>query len=785
MTPVTRRRWLVALLLAMPFAAALTPGVIRFSGIQRSTWMRVVVDGGAAPPPLRVAYRENRTVPVIWEDAARSTVLGIRSTAPVRLLSIDSDRGALPPWLVQTWGMNWERLADPPALLIRQTGIVDLQGVFHRFTLTFAPAPASVDVAWLDQHQTLDLSTAKEARSVTLSIPAQHRGWVLLPPEPIDRIAIRSDGGPFVLNEILVRGIPPQNLRGVEAFRPINQVPLVLRLSIWLGLTAVTVLCLWSAAGAVEWFRRSVDRYEFVETPFGRWVRARTATWTLMQVAAVVLLITFGYHLSYAVSVPVHFNFDSLGYYSFGRNLLFTRSLDAIGTCRTPGYPLAIASSILLFGDNVRALVVGQHLALCVLGTVVVWFLYPRVGPLWAGIGGVLAGVSPIVSLTANMIWTESLFVVFSMSALLVFVRSNDARWALLAASGVLAGIATLIRPNGVVIVAMMAGWLFLRWWCDPRLRGGLSKLVRPAAIVVVTFAVVMSPWLLHFHRVTGHWGVSDANCAQEGQTHAASSGLAATNIFQLAGFVNLISQSDVGGLAITEPHKVFFDFFPARHRYYVERFLPWELTYDDRMPGELFREYVRVLSARYLRQFSDALVFNLTHHQSSSSSIFLYPDVEDLLTFQRTRPYPIRPVPDTRASAVRQQRVVSWADAGVLLTTMTSAPAPARSPVRSLHLRIAHAAMMFWGVTALLSGLGAVACLIVPGLRGGLVLAWHAAVLVLAPAVLAMGADRYAMVAEPALYVLAAILLSVAASRWPRRRERPAMREYHAVAES
>jgi hypothetical protein len=47
-----------------------------------------------------------------------------------------------------------------------------------------------------------------------------------------------------------------------------------------------------------------------------------------------------------------------------------------------------IAASILLFGDQVRALVLLQHLSLCALGAIVVWFLYPRAGPawpLWAG----------------------------------------------------------------------------------------------------------------------------------------------------------------------------------------------------------------------------------------------------------------------------------------------------------------------------------------------------------------------------------------------------------------
>ena len=177
------------------------------------------------------------------------------------------------------------------------------------------------------------------------------------------------------------------------------------------------------------------------------------------------------------------------------------------------------------------------------------------------------------------------------------------------------------------------------------------------------------------------------------------ASGLTPTNIFQLAGFVNLISQNDaVGTLAIAEPHRAFYDFFPARHRYYVGRFLPWDLIYDDRYTGEVFREYLRVFPGTYVRQVRDALAFNLTHRATSGASIFRYPDVEDVLTFQRTRPYPIVPTADPRVAPLLAKRTLTWPEADVLLTQMTAAPAPAHSTSRSLHLRINRLALTLWG---------------------------------------------------------------------------------------
>jgi 4-amino-4-deoxy-L-arabinose transferase-like glycosyltransferase len=88
------------------------------------------------------------------------------------------------------------------------------------------------------------------------------------------------------------------------------------------------------------------------------------------------------------------------------------------------------------------------------------------------------------MSLTANMVWTETLFIAAATAALLVFVNARESR-AGLAVAGVLAGAATMIRPNGVVIVALMLAWLFLAWWCDPSRRRGFSSVALPAGMIV------------------------------------------------------------------------------------------------------------------------------------------------------------------------------------------------------------------------------------------------------------------------------------------------------------
>jgi hypothetical protein len=789
-----RADWLAALSVAAIVAVPLTSTIIRFTGLQRSIWVRVVAgDDDSAPPRLRVRYGDlpSQTLPVSWDEAAPHTLLGLRADRPVTLLSIDTDRGVVPPWLAQTWAPDWTRMSHPPGLLVRGSGMVDAQGTFRRLTLTFAPGDATVDVGWLDRRATLRLSPDDtRPRSVTLEASEGHRGWVLLPPQRIDRLWIETsdDAKPtsFSVREVAVAGPRPQvwssgsgavgaldaGVVALAGVRPLNVMRAPTRAGIWAAVVAIQLGSLWVIACAAQRIRAFSQRFEFTESRLGRIIRERTNDWTVARVAAGVIVAGAVYHLSYVYSVPTHFTYDSLGYYAYGHDLLNARRLDAIGTCRTPGYPGAVALSILLFENPVRGLALIQHLAFCALGALVVWVLYPRIGAFWSGFAGLLVAVSPIMSITANMVWTEPLFIVFSTGALLVFIHGRGSR-VMWAAAGLLAGAATLIRPNGVVILALMLSWLFLAWWCAlPRAR--VASMTATAAIVSAGFAIVIAPWMVHFHRAAGHWALTDPDCAQEGQTHAArTSALTPTNIFQLAAFVNLISQNDaVGSLPIAEPHRAFYDFFPARHRYYVGTFVPWDLVYDDRYTGEMYREYLRAFPSTYMRQVRDALVFNLTHLVTAGPLIFRYSDVEDALTFQRARlPVGARPE-DPRVERLLRAPTLSWSDAEVLLSYMTAAPTAGPGVWRQLHLRVNAVALSSWGLLTMLAAGATVFCVFAAGYRSFILLSMHALAVSAAPAVLGMAADRFAFVGESALYVLIGILLSFTLShRWRQRR--------------
>jgi hypothetical protein len=792
---------------AVPVASA----VLLFGGIQRATWMRVVVDGDRPTPPvLHAIYGAGarEQLPVLWENAAPSTLLGLSSTAPAKLLAIDTDRGAVAPWLASTWANAWQRVESPSALLIQGAGVVEIAGAFQRFTLTFAPAPATIEVGWLDQQASLDLSPAPgKTYSVTLTIPKLHRGWVLLPPIQIDRLALRSapEHGQYALREVSVHAparqiwsaasvatwhraghacpASPQGDRLVvttsplgactvplEGLTAVNRVAPATWFVVWSISAAVLAAALCALTIAVRRLAAFVSRYELVETTTSRWLREHAASLTLRRVMLGVAVCTLGYHVTFILAVPFHFNFDSLGYYAFGRNLLHTGDLASVATCRTPGYPGLIALSILAFGHNLYALVALQHLALWLLGLGAVRLLYPLAGPVLAGVGGLFIGASPILALAANVVSTEAIFGAVATAALLLFLYRRDPGLPMLFTAGVLAGVATLVRPNGVLTPILMVGWLIVQWWFGAE-TGSIWRLARRAGTVVVGFAFVVSFWLLHVHAVTGNWAVSDANCSLERQaSYTLSRGLRPTTVFQLAGFFNFLLQNDdTGTLAIAEPYRVFPRFFPARHRFMVYRFVPGSLIYDDRYPGELLREYPRVFPRRYARQAADALLFNLTHVERANPSIFVDEPLEDLLRLNRSRTYTSGQTVDPRVATLKQAPTLSWQEADILLAGLSKAWVPRLSRVRAAHLSLSGLTLSLWGVIVGLAGLGLLVCLLTPGFRRFIILGGHAASLTVAPALVAMGVDRYATMAEPVLYVLIALLLSLVVFRRPR----------------
>ncbi len=91
----------------------------------------------------------------------------------------------------------------------------------------------------------------------------------------------------------------------------------------------------------------------------------------------------------------------------------------------------------------------------------------------------------------------------FSTAYLIVLaIRTNRARYSIL--GGIVLGLAYLTRPEGVLLLVLLAGWLgllgFLRF---------IRLSIKSTALFVCAFLIVASPYLVYLKTVTGRWTFS------------------------------------------------------------------------------------------------------------------------------------------------------------------------------------------------------------------------------------------------------------------------------------
>lgn len=164
---------------------------------------------------------------------------------------------------------------------------------------------------------------------------------------------------------------------------------------------------------------------------------------------------------------------------------------------RTPGYPLFLAR-IDAYGGDLRTVLVVQNLLDAALAWLVIVLTQaagvPRRGALLAGLAWAL---HPALIVYDNFILTETLFNVFCLVALAVAVFARSI-WGWTAA-GLLLGVATLIRPVGLLYlpaaVALVATGTSSRW---------------RAALVMAVYSVLLPGlWVVRNHAHGYGWRLS------------------------------------------------------------------------------------------------------------------------------------------------------------------------------------------------------------------------------------------------------------------------------------
>jgi 4-amino-4-deoxy-L-arabinose transferase-like glycosyltransferase len=198
---------------------------------------------------------------------------------------------------------------------------------------------------------------------------------------------------------------------------------------------------------------------------------------------------------------------DSVQYYTTAQNIAvghgITNDCGDPQLYRLPGYPLFLASGVLLNGDVIDHILWLQILLSCFV-PILVFFLAQVLLPqavLVAQIAALLSAVHMGFALYSGMIMTESLFLILLLLFFILFFRSYWG-WA-----GIVLGIASLIRPVGlyVVMVALVV-LLFENGYLLQRLRNG--------ALLLCGWLIIIAPWLirnflltgaLFFHTLPGH----------------------------------------------------------------------------------------------------------------------------------------------------------------------------------------------------------------------------------------------------------------------------------------
>jgi 4-amino-4-deoxy-L-arabinose transferase-like glycosyltransferase len=231
-------------------------------------------------------------------------------------------------------------------------------------------------------------------------------------------------------------------------------------------------------------------------TPTARsWLLAGWTPWIAILCAALAARLTF-----VAVAPPEILARDAQEYEAMAR-LLLERGTYGTHTLRPPGYPTLIAAVYALFGPRVVVLRVIEAL----LGTLAVGLIGAAGTRLFgrrAGlVSGALAALHPVLAYLPSIQYSENtLVLVVALAWLALFEagrRGGLRRWAL---SGVLWGVALLIRPNTVLMVPGLAAGLALALARERR------AWLAPALACAAAAALVVTPWIVRNHRVHGEW---------------------------------------------------------------------------------------------------------------------------------------------------------------------------------------------------------------------------------------------------------------------------------------
>ena len=197
---------------------------------------------------------------------------------------------------------------------------------------------------------------------------------------------------------------------------------------------------------------------------------------------------------------------DGLRYIEAARDFFAGNISAGLGSVYPPGYPLMVAAAFAVVRDWELA---GQLLSLIFgVGLLVPLFFLLRdtFDERVAGIGCLLASLSPFLARYAAHVRTESAYLFFATLALFLLARGVEQnRPGRFFTGGLVAGFAYLVRPEAVGLLVVIPGFLvFRRIVQEERSWAAIGKF---SALLATGFLLFALPYIVYLSIDTGQWG--------------------------------------------------------------------------------------------------------------------------------------------------------------------------------------------------------------------------------------------------------------------------------------
>jgi hypothetical protein len=221
-----------------------------------------------------------------------------------------------------------------------------------------------------------------------------------------------------------------------------------------------------------------------------------------------------------ATSTPVFWPADSIGYAGkalalYRQGQFYTNGI-FFEITRAPGAPLVEALAFLLFGVSSGAVALLQAI-LYVLAAAFALDALARFGPKWVAlVAAPFVFLDPAAVGVCRTFSSEAPFLIFALLFSGCFLRSFLVKgwreWLWIALAGIAAAYLVLIRPNGVVLLALPI-FLIGRYFFGAVRGGGWRTGLRSSAmalVIVVASLGTLCAWSWRNYRVQGYFAPTD-----------------------------------------------------------------------------------------------------------------------------------------------------------------------------------------------------------------------------------------------------------------------------------